>query len=117
LLAGLLASILAGKVIDPIVERNEAARMERPAPKRLVNRNDKEAVLRAAILSSSRVAFLYQGADPDPVQQCVYPRWLQVTTVAGQRTLCLMASEGVTGNQRAFALSRMSALIEVGKKA
>lgn len=108
--AGLLVYILAGNVIDPMVERREAARLARPAPSQSVNSDDKEAVLRAAARSSSQVEFLYQGGGAASERRRVYPRWLKMAMVEGEVTLCVMASEELAGNQQPWALSRMSSL-------
>lgn len=108
--AGLLASILAGNMIDPLKERREEARLARPARKRQVNAHDKEAVLRAAMLSSSEVEFSYQVGGIVLEQRRVFPRWLKMAIVEGEETLCLMASQGPTGDQRPMALSRMSSI-------
>jgi hypothetical protein len=60
------------------------------------------------------VAFEYgEGGATESRERTVYPRWLQLAEVAGERTLCVIADCPLDG-RTPFALARMTRLRVAG---
>lgn len=71
---------------------------------------DRQAFIRRVIAAGRWVTFAYRDHGTAELRErTVRPRWLQLSEIAGERTLCLVGDCAVDG-QRTFALSRMEQL-------
>jgi len=113
---GILPGLFGGMLTMNLIEKARSKKSEprwTPQPTAPVKRQPPassapEDVLRSALMSRSQVTFLYQWEDgANLITKTVFPRWLQMAEVQGDRTLCVIADCSSSCDRSPFALSRM----------